>query len=474
MAGARVAILAGSALLACASFSARAAPEQCYVPAASAEAGWLRFGSNGAAVGGKPEGNPGARFTVARAPDGTRAVQHTIRRGQEIHPLGADSPILYDGPVRAVRLTYSMWIEDGKSRGHPGKYFSLMGGRGQAGGHLENGPRGNRITNGEGWSYYLTHPVTDGSHGSASSRTGLGDAVGALNRRELGAECRGSRCFERLHGTSSSLPTGRWVEIGQTVELNDAGQSNGSASFSIDGRTVHTQGGVRFAENPATLPIWLRWRMMLGGTPEDLDPPAGMREWYTNFQLDVVPGGSTAAAGECAPPVSSVAPAPTLSPPGIPGDDSGSPIDELPLTAEVETDDACAIWICLPGLFVPSECDGAREEMFDRIFEGKSPVPSWGGCFGNSPPFSIVERPAAYMGDDVYIEDVACVHVGGGDFLPQGCLLTAIATQVFDHDGQPAGETHYRMATAWCDAEYLLSRGLTAEACERLQQPGEE
>ena len=41
--------------------------------------------------------------------------------------------------------------------------------------------------------------------------------------------------------------------------------------------------------------------------------------------------------------------------------------------------DACAIWICLPGGF-PSECSGAYSEFKKRIKKGRDPLPRLSSC----------------------------------------------------------------------------------------------
>lgn len=41
---------------------------------------------------------------------------------------------------------------------------------------------------------------------------------------------------------------------------------------------------------------------------------------------------------------------------------------------------ACAIWICLPGGFEPSECGPAHSEFKRRIKKGQSPLPELSSC----------------------------------------------------------------------------------------------
>jgi len=51
----------------------------------------------------------------------------------------------------------------------------------------------------------------------------------------------------------------------------------------------------------------------------------------------------------------------------------------LPSHSFAESEDACAIWICLPGGF-PSGCEGAYREFKDRIKHRKPPLPALSSC----------------------------------------------------------------------------------------------
>ena len=269
--------------------------------------GWLTFPGN--RLGSRPNegkafGNPRARFSLAKAPDGSTAVQHTIKNGDEVHPLGADSPILLSKPYKRARLSYKIWTEDGKSRGRPGKYMSLMGGRGQAGGSYENGPQtGEKSANAEGWSYYLLSPVTSDKNKPEIAKNGHRGAIGSANRSELGSKCDENksppggdpvngddkRCFEYLHAKSDTTATGRWVEVVMTIGMNTKGNKDGFAEYSLDGDTIGEQKGIMWAFDPdQTLDLWVRWRMMYGGTTESVPAKQNVKEWYKDFALEVV------------------------------------------------------------------------------------------------------------------------------------------------------------------------------------------
>lgn len=285
-----------------------APPKECegeWKVVAADKLGWLTF-KNGHPIGGKMGSEK--RFTVDTLADGSKAVLHTIRKGDEVWPLGADSPILYNKPVCAVMMRYKMLIEKGKSRGWPGKYMALMGGRGQAGGTYENGPGApnKKSNNPEGWSYYNNSPVVSGTKGTTSARNGFNGVIGSANRGELGASCvnherayfggdptRGNKlkCFEKLHAYyRSPNNVGEWVTLELAAVMNDKNKANGAAYFTVDGNVVGRMNGVVWALDPEKSPdLWIRWRMMYGGNPDTLPPPNDiLREWYKDFEFLVI------------------------------------------------------------------------------------------------------------------------------------------------------------------------------------------
>lgn len=250
------------------------------------------------------------RFSRSTAPDGSPAILHNIKKGDEIHPLGADSGVLYNKPgYCAVMLRYKMYNENNKWRTQGGKYMSIMAGRGQAGGRylkVKTAPGGGIRK--EGWSFYLLSPVTKGSKGSSSAQNGLLGGAGAANRSKLGATCvsprpqdtgpdgggdpiggNRQRCFEKYWGRSATIPTGRWVTIEQVSVMNDKNKSNGAAYYAIDGKEQTRLNNVMWAIDPEASPeLWVRWRMMYGGNPEDLPPAYDFKEWYKDFELLVI------------------------------------------------------------------------------------------------------------------------------------------------------------------------------------------
>lgn len=50
-----------------------------------------------------------------------------------------------------------------------------------------------------------------------------------------------------------------------------------------------------------------------------------------------------------------------------------------PVKAKAASEDACAIWICLPGGF-PQGCSGAYSEFKHRIKKGRPPMPELSSC----------------------------------------------------------------------------------------------
>ena len=51
----------------------------------------------------------------------------------------------------------------------------------------------------------------------------------------------------------------------------------------------------------------------------------------------------------------------------------------VPTPSQAASQNACAIWLCLPGGF-PSGCSGAYKEFKHRIKKGRSPLPKLSSC----------------------------------------------------------------------------------------------
>ncbi len=49
-------------------------------------------------------------------------------------------------------------------------------------------------------------------------------------------------------------------------------------------------------------------------------------------------------------------------------------------SSKAASEDECAIWLCITVGFAPGECQPARLAMYKRLFEFKSPLPSFGSC----------------------------------------------------------------------------------------------
>ena len=219
------------------------------------------------------------------------AVQHTITTNDIVDTLAYDSPVFRPKPgYCAVMLRWKMYIESGKQRNQPGKYISLMGGRGQAGARYQD-HYGKEKTGPEGWSYYMT---------AGASRSDPRGVVGSANRPDLGGKCKGGpmlggdpingdqqRCYEAAQRfkPAESMPTGRWVQVELTSVMNDKNRANGSAIFIFNGKKI-SWSDVMWAMDPEVSPeLYVRWRMMYGGTPADLPAPNNIKEWYKDFEL---------------------------------------------------------------------------------------------------------------------------------------------------------------------------------------------
>ncbi len=288
----------------------QSASQGCFKTVSTSKYGWLDFADDG-----KPEkdqvktgSRQRDRFELSKAPDGSWAVRQNIKKNSVVYPLGGDTDILYDKMAREIKFTYKMYSDNYRTQ--PGKHFAIMGGRGVAGGHYENGSKQQRINSGEGWTYYLLSPVASGSKGSKNATNGLRGAIGSYNRADLTKNCvkpdgnRGGgdpkygnkrRCFEATHdnGNVKAVPKNQWVDIGMHIVMNDLGKANGSAAYSVNGKIIDKQNGVQWANNPAKDPrIWIRWRHMFGGNSEKLLPPHDLNEWYKDFKLEVIDSNS--------------------------------------------------------------------------------------------------------------------------------------------------------------------------------------
>lgn len=244
-------------------------------------------------------------LSKTRAPDGSMAIQHQIKKGSSVGSPELDSPVLYSKPgYCAVMLRYKMFNEKGKYRVHPGKYMSLMGGRGQHGGYyIHAGPAAPP----EGWSHYSYAPPV-GAKGRPDTKNGIEAAIGSANRSALGATCTNhsaefknnttgsdpingdkQRCFEKHYGTRFAINTGRWLTVELVSVMNDKNKANGIAYHTLDGKELSRRTGVMWAFNPELSPhLWMRWRMMYGGNPEQLPPLYDMKEWFKDFELLII------------------------------------------------------------------------------------------------------------------------------------------------------------------------------------------
>ena len=137
--------------------------------------------------------------------------------------------------------------------------------------------------------------------------------------------------------------------------------------------------------------------------------------------------------------------------------------------AQAASQDECAIWICLPGAFLPSGCGAAKSAMIKRIKKLKSPLPSFSSCAANPPSGSGSHMTSTYgfaafvpahkvcsrysdhddpqcfawgMVPDRYIKYTQCQMDGDGERHPRGCTRTYRWAEVFV-DGQLAGPTYY-------------------------------
>ncbi|MDG4868601.1 conjugal transfer protein TraL (plasmid) [Guyparkeria sp. 1SP6A2] len=137
-------------------------------------------------------------------------------------------------------------------------------------------------------------------------------------------------------------------------------------------------------------------------------------------------------------------------------------------TASAASQDECAIWICLPGSFAPSECSGPKKAMKDRIKDKKPPLPPFSSCakeddrtgkmsydysFAAYVPTRQVCTDTFYYGDDNdcmnwktvsshWVKGTWCNYNENGTSDPEGCTRTGRFIDV-KVDGEKVGNTYY-------------------------------
>ena len=136
----------------------------------------------------------------------------------------------------------------------------------------------------------------------------------------------------------------------------------------------------------------------------------------------------------------------------------------LPGLSRAASEKECAIWLCLPVGFGVPGCGGAQSAMYERLFKGKTPAPSFPSCTAessgssNSSTFTIERGNAALIGDYVVagklvtpistiVDDTVCYprDVGSGreHETPRGCTTTLQSVRMFEN-GVQTGLTYYR------------------------------
>ncbi|MGN1394571.1 MAG: hypothetical protein ACI4V7_11185 [Succinivibrionaceae bacterium] len=144
------------------------------------------------------------------------------------------------------------------------------------------------------------------------------------------------------------------------------------------------------------------------------------------------------------------------------------------------SDDECAIWLCAPAGFGPSECGPAHSAMIRRVHRGQGPLPPFSLCnkhssnsnisntemtsadgyaayipshtictqykeeirYGNYGPQKVKTCVAYGPSGDSWVKDRGCIHSSNGHTDPQGCTTTGYYVEVFV-DGVKVGETYF-------------------------------
>lgn len=142
------------------------------------------------------------------------------------------------------------------------------------------------------------------------------------------------------------------------------------------------------------------------------------------------------------------------------------------------SDDECAIWLCAPMGFLPSDCGAAHKAMHKRLHLGKTAVPSFSECNNknNNEEFKSTEGIAAYIPahegkgrcikwnqtslnqgqysdvmceeyeiifvDKSFVKDQPCIHGTTGHTTPSGCIGNYYYVQIYNN-GLPLNEPYY-------------------------------
>ena len=151
-------------------------------------------------------------------------------------------------------------------------------------------------------------------------------------------------------------------------------------------------------------------------------------------------------------------------------------------------DDECAIWLCAPVGFGPSECGPAHRAMVKRVHLGKGPIPPFSLCNKHSSNSAIsntemssadgiaafipshticteykedvrhggpygpqkVKTCVAYgPSGDSWVKNRPCIHGANGSSDPKGCTTTGYFVEVFAN-GVKVGETYFFISTKNC------------------------
>lgn len=238
---------------------------------AQSRLGWL----NGAMIAERaampgPNARNWRRFSIDQnAPGGGRAVHQHIDKGDEVNPLRFDSRVFrLPRNARHVLLRFEMYQTGWQGVG--GKLLAVMGGRGMAGGSMIHGP--SEALGNSGWSNVLMHPGFGG-------KNALRGYAYAANRAQFGEAEYGI-----TYGRGDvPFPQNKWFTCEVMTEL---GGREGSGTILQDGVVVARQKGVDWiGKGKVANGVWLRWRFMYGGNPDQLLAPNVVDQWVRNVEI---------------------------------------------------------------------------------------------------------------------------------------------------------------------------------------------
>lgn len=219
--------------------------------------------------------DPAGRFAVAKSPDGATALKANVWKGENERARVAFRAFDGDGISHAC-LTFRIYFSKAFDFATAGTKLAwgLWGGNPtkNSGGippKLQEGWTVRNVTNRRGSAIYSYHLNRDGKESD--------------NKK-----CAPYRCMFGVQSErSSSLSSGKWIELALEVKVNDRGKANGFAKFWVDGQLQGDTHGMilRDERNWLIRGLWLT--DMWGGKTSDPKnySPTYQAIWYNDYRI---------------------------------------------------------------------------------------------------------------------------------------------------------------------------------------------